>query len=267
LLLLLLLPVAACGSASEPIPIDDPLPSDASPAASSPAGEYVSNGVPGWPDGAEPIRLTLEQRAVHVTVGCNRMSGPASWTVDGPFEAGPFAGTQMACEDAVMEREAWAIRFLERADRLVVDGTDLALRAGGQEVWFVPASEVEGEEPAAVELEGTTWRLRGLTETDGDSSGMLAVPGDVEAVLTIEDGALHFTTGCNDGHGTVRVGDGTLELGGVGVTRRACPGAAAEVERGVLRVLTADRLACSVSGKTLTLELPSGRYGLQYAAG
>jgi heat shock protein HslJ len=241
-----LLLLTACGSetgadrAEEP-PRDDPY-----------AGAYLSDGVPAdaFPDGAPPIRLELGERTIAFSADCNRFSGEATWSA-GRFSAGLLGGTEMGCPPGPTARDEWMVGFFGSADRIDRDGTDLVIRSGRTEVWFVPVDEVPDPEPVAP-LERTPWRLTDIETRDGDSVGTRAVPPHLEASLRILGGEISGSTGCNGYGGSVEVRRGALVIGDLLTTLRACGGVRGEVERAVLAVLRGE-VSWQVTGAGLRI--------------
>lgn len=137
--------VAACGSTTAV----DPGAGSSGPADPI-AGEYLSDGVPAQPfgDGAPAIRLTLGDGTITFSADCNRFSGKASWS-DGRFSAESLGGTEMGCPPGPTARDDWMVDFFTSADRIDVDGTEVVIRSGRTEVWFVPVDEVPDPGPAA----------------------------------------------------------------------------------------------------------------------
>jgi hypothetical protein len=109
-------------------------------AASDPVGgEYVGDGpVRLFPDGSEPIRLTLRKGEISFTAGCNHFSGRATWD-DGVLRTSGLGGTEMGCPGNGQKQDEWMIAFFGSSPRLELDGTDLAVRSEEARVWFVPA--------------------------------------------------------------------------------------------------------------------------------
>ena len=256
-LLLLLLP-AACGQQT------------AAPRAEDPRGADgvadLADWLPGWAHGVDRLELDLSHDELRFTAGCNRFAGPVTWEADGHFKAGPLAGTEMGCEQRAMDVDAKLADFFQRADHLELDGTDIQISAGDEGIWFVPLSELPDQQPAAVDLEGTTWTLTGIGEYDGDMGSMMSIPKGVSASLQIDGGDVTFQTGCNDGFGKVRVDGDELELRGVGSTLVGCGGARGEVEKGVLAVMFEHRVSWSISGEHLTLLTKDHQHQLDYEA-
>lgn len=229
-------------------------------------GEYVGDGpVRLFPDGSEPIRLTLRKGEISFTAGCNQFSGQASWE-DGVLRTSGLGGTEMGCPGARQKQDEWMVHFFGSSPRLELDGTDLAVRSDRERVWFVQADEMPSEEAGdAGGLIGNRWRLTGIGERDGDSIGMMVVPADVVATIRFDEGEVSYDTGCNAGGGAAGVAGETINFGDLEQTLVLCDGAQAEVERGVSRVLRAkSTVSWTISGDELRLVTRDGRHELVY---
>jgi heat shock protein HslJ len=228
------------------------------------AGEYVGDGpVRLFPDGSEPIRLTLRKGEISFTAGCNQFSGQATWD-DGVLRTSGLGGTAMGCPDNGQEQDEWMVDFFGSSPTLELDGTDLAVRSDEARVWFVPADEMPSDGAGdAGDLVGNRWRLTGIGERDGDSTGMMVIPHQFAATIRFEDDEFTVDTGCNTGSGPAVVEGDAIRFGKFPVTLLPCRGAAAEVERGVLRVL-AGTVTWSISGDELRLVTRDGRHELVY---
>ncbi len=220
------------------------------------AGEYVGDGpVRIFPEGSSPIRLTLRDGEISFTASCNHFSGQATWD-DGVLRTSTLGGTEMGCPGTRQAQDQWMVDFFGSSPELELDGTDLGIRSGKDRVWFVPADEVVSGEPGdADDLVGTRWRLTGIGERDGDSVGMMVIPDDVTATIRFENDEFTVHAGCNTGGGPAVVEGDAIRFGEFPVTLLPCRGSAAEVERGVLRVL-AGMVAWSISGDELRLGHP-----------
>lgn len=259
--LLLLLLLAACGTQTGGPRAEDP---------SNPAGadgvSYLANGLPGWAQGVDRLQLDLSRDELRFTAGCNQFSGPVTWEADGPFAAGPLAGTEMGCAQRAVDVDAKLADFFQRADHLERDGTDIRISAGDRGIWFVPASELPDEQPAAVDLEGTTWRLTGIGEYDGDVGSMMEVPKDSSLTLVVSGADIQFGTGCNTGSGHVSIEGDELVLSDVATTTLPCPRGPVDLESGVLAGLGGGRVTWSINDKHLTLLSANHKHQLDYEA-
>jgi heat shock protein HslJ len=85
--------------------------------------------------------------------------------------------------------------------------------------------------------------------------------GIVATMVFTEDGLVMVNTGCNSGNGSVEIRTSTLVFGEMAMTRVACSGEAALMERAMLQVLGADLVRYAVDASQL--ELSIGGSGLQ----
>jgi heat shock protein HslJ len=79
----------------------------------------------------------------------------------------------------------------------------------GGELLFVPQ-----EEPEALPLEGTEWRLETAVTFHDEVLSALPVPGDIDATLRLEDGQLGGFNGCNSYGGEYTLENGELRIAG-----------------------------------------------------
>jgi heat shock protein HslJ len=213
-------------------------------------------------DGSRVV-LEFEDGRLSGTGGCNRLGG--SYEVDGDalVLAGPLITTEMACDPPLMEQDAWVAALLEARPTLTLEGDTLTLATEGVTLAMLDRTVADPDRP----LVGTTWALDGLISTDVASS----VPAGVTASLqVVEEGRAYralIDTGCNSASAAVTFDDDTqpttMTLGPVASTLKACPGAAAEVERDVLAVLDGE-VAVSIEADALTLT--KGDRALTYRA-
>ena len=248
---------AACGSDTA-TPADDGSEPDRRTDT-----DYVADGLPAPFGEGDVLRLTLGGDTISFQATCNILSGNLQREGD-VLRVSNLGATEMGCPGAGHEQDEWLMDFFSGGPTATMDGTDLALRQGEVEIWFVPESEAGvGAEPE-VPLVGTQWTLTGIEETDGDSVGIMTIPPAVDAGVAIEGQRMVVRTGCNRGSAEVTVLDERLVLGPLALTRMACTGAADEVERGVVRVLDGHEVDWSISGTQL--RLTRGDHALIYDA-
>lgn len=80
--------------------------------------------------------LAFADGRVAITGGCNGMS--ASYEIGESILAtgGDFAQTAMACDQPLMDQDAWVAELLAGRPIITLDGVDLTLSAGGVTVRF-----------------------------------------------------------------------------------------------------------------------------------
>lgn len=210
--------VLGCGSDQ-----DGPGTSPAGSRPSSPSGLDVTYVVVGVTEGGKrralvedsEIRLAFADGQLRITAGCNTMSG--GYRLEGTrLTVEPLAGTEMGCEQALMDQDAWVAGLFTDPVRLTT-GNDAALISGDV---VLTLADRETSSPDR-RLEGTRWVLDTLIDADTASS----VPSGVEAYLQIDGGRVVLKDGCNTGSGTVEVSGDVLVVDQTTRTRIACPGA------------------------------------------
>lgn len=254
LALALVLPLAGCG--------DDAADVDAGGTTTAPSADggdqldgrtFVATAVTedGEPrplaEGSE-LRLTFADGQLGVEAGCNHLS--ATYRLDGDtLRAEAFAGTEMGCDPALMDQDAWIAEVLARPATVALAGPTLTLTAGATTLTL---TDREVASPDAT-LVGPTWTLDTLLQGTGGDGAASSVPEGVMATLTFaDDGTYAVDTGCNSGSGTYAVeGDG-LAVDPPALTRRGCPGPGAEVEATLVALLDGE-VASEITEQRLTL--------------
>lgn len=107
-------------------------------------------------------------------------------------------------------------------------------------------------------LEETSWRGVGVV-------GVAPVPGSDPRISFAGD-LITGHTGCNTFGGRFRMGGDQLILGDLGMTAIGCPGALADQEEVLVRIL-GGTVRASLSGDRLTLASEAGRIDLVRIAG
>jgi len=236
---------------------DEQAASPSDPAG--PTGDFIADDLPDPFGPDDQLRVVFTQDGVSFSATCNHMSGAVE-VVDGALVVTGIGGTEMGCPGPGFAQDEWLVDFFSASPGLELEGQGFTLSDGDVTVRFLSTDDVIDQ----VELEGTAWTLNGIEETDGDSVGSTTIPPEVDAGLTIEGQTMLVRTGCNRGRTEVTVLDDQLELGPLALTRMACPGAAGEVERGVLQVLDAPVIEWSIDGTQL--RLTNGDRALVYEA-
>jgi heat shock protein HslJ len=155
---------------------------------------------------------------------------------------GPMSQTEMACDAALMDQDAWIAAFIDGA-AMTTDGQMLVLTNDGVTLTFMDEAVTNPDRP----IEGTTWVVEGLVQNQAVSS----VPAGLTSTLVFADGKVAYA-GCNSGSGTATIGDGTITFGPMATTRMACPQPAMDLESFVLGVLTGE-VRSTVDGDVLHL--------------
>jgi heat shock protein HslJ len=188
------------------------------------------------------VRLTFDGGTVGAQAGCNSMGGP--YVLDGgTLRAPQLATTEMACDAALMAQDQWLAGMLNGA-AATLDGDTLTLAKDGVTLTLVDREVADPDR----DLEGTRWVVEGLVTGDVVSS----VPFGAQAALTFTDGEVAVETGCNTGRGPAEIVEGTISVGSIGLTAKACPEPAMALEQAVLAVLGSP-VAFDIEADVLTL--------------
>ena len=158
---------------------------------------------------------TFIEGRVAGTTGCNRFSG--SYRVEGPsLSLGALAMTRMACvppRDAV-ERAITAA--LESTAGYAVIGTALELTdAEGNTVLRFRAAPAPG-------LVGTTWVATGVNNGRGVVVSSVTLEAARVTATFADDGRLTGFGGCNGFGGSYGLDGGSMRIGPLTATRKAC---------------------------------------------
>lgn len=191
--LALVLVVAACGS-------DDDTSVDAGDDGARPTieGDYIAVEVTedGQPrplvEGTE-LTLRLEDGRIGASAGCNSMSGPYELE-DGVLRVSDLAMTEMGCDDARHDQDAWVADLLLSEPTVEPVEEGFVLRSGSRTVDFRDHSYVTPD----AELVGTTWVVDTILEGSGPDGTASSVPWDEPPTLRLEDnGFVMGSDGCN----------------------------------------------------------------------
>ncbi len=254
LLALPVLALAACGDAGGD---DEPAATPELDGTTWIAQSATADGAPRELVGQ--LRLAFDQGSLLVTGGCNSMRGAVTLSGD-QLRVGTMSSTMMACEQALMDQDTWISQALTAGPLTVsVDGDRLTLSGDDLDLVLQDRTTASPDVPLA----DTAWSLTTITSADAASS----VPAGVRTptLKITEDGRLQIFTGCNNGNSSVEVGDTTLSVGAIALTRMACTDTdSQETEAAVLSVLNGD-VGYSIEEKTLTLT--AGAKGLVFQAG
>ncbi len=165
--------------------------------------------------------------------------------VDGRLVLDGLAMTEMACDPALMDQDAWLAGFLDGA-AFTLAGDTLTLAKDGVTLALLDREVADPDRP----LVGTRWIVDGLVASEAVSS----VPAGVVASLVFTaDGRVAVEAGCNSGGAPVTVDGATMAFGPLVLTEMACEGPATEVERIVVAVLTGT-VAYRIEADVLTLD-------------
>lgn len=204
------------------------------------------------------IRIGFSDGRISASAGCNSMGG--SYRVEGAvLLLDGLAMTEMGCDPDRHAQDDWLASFLGARPTARLNGNELALEGGGTIVRLLDREIADPD----LSLVGPLWTVDSIVTGDAVSS----VPqGAVATLRFLGDGRVEIQPGCNQGGGSVAVGEGTLQFTELVTTDMACGGAAGELEQAVLAVIqTGVPLRYEIEARTLTLM--AGANGLMLKGG
>lgn len=208
----------------------------------------------------------IEGDRISLRPGCNTAGGKVT-VGDDTLGIGRLASTMMACTDARGDVERDLMSFFQPGPlTYAIDGDALTLTApDGRYLTYAAQQPAPPADP--VSIQDIAWRLTQYAVTDADSASATAIPDGVTSTIQLSATHAMVNTGCNRGRGTVSYGDdGTLAVAELALTKMACRGLAADVDRVVVAVLNTP-VQWTVDGDQLTLTSADGTTQLMYAAG
>ena len=157
------------------------------------------------------ITLRFEGDSLSAVAGCNTMTG--GYTIDGDvLKVGALAQTRMACEDDLMAQDQWIVDLLTGSPKITFADDELTLAGATTTVKFGDIAKIANGSA----LDGHAYTIVSL-ETGGNT---LQAPEN--AYLSYDDGRIFVATGCNRATGELKVSDGTINIGPMAMTLKAC---------------------------------------------
>jgi heat shock protein HslJ len=203
------------------------------------------------------IRIDFNDGNLSASAGCNSMGGP--FRVDGGrLITDALAMTEMGCDAERDAQDQWLGQLLGSRPAVRLAGDELTLESGQVVVRLRDRRIVEPD----VAIAGPTWTVVSLISGDSVSS----IPAGVTATVSFgANGAVSVNAGCNQGGGSWEPVAGGIEISALGMTKKACDGAAGQLEAAVMAVLGAGTMNAAIDSTMLTLQ--AGAQGLQLQAG
>lgn len=205
-------------------------------------------GVPSWENAPS---ATFENGVVGGSTGCNHFSAP--FTVDGgSMKIGKIGATLMACPPPADAVESAYLAALGEVAGWQMDGSalDLVDGDGGELLRYEAASPV-GD-----------WEATSIQTGNALSSPL---PGTTITATFADDGTLSGSAGCNQYTGSYTLDGGSIEIGTLAATKKACaaPEGVMEQEAAYLAALpTATHFR--VDGGSLALLAADGTFVASY---
>jgi heat shock protein HslJ len=193
------------------------------------------------------IGFSGEGAMLSASAGCNQF-GAIYRIDDGILTITDGAVTEMGCEPDLAAQDDWLFSLLGAQPLVTLDVDVLLLQEGETTITLVDREVAEPDLP----LIGPVWTVTSVVTADAVES----VPEGVTATMVFTDeGLVTVNTGCNSGSGAAEIRTNTIAFGDIALTRMACEGAAAAMERTMLRILGADVVAYSVDASQLELSI------------
>ena len=215
----------------------------------------AENGAPKALVAGTRIRLDFQADALSANAGCNTMGG--TYRLDGGrLVVGDLAMTEMGCQPELMAQDTWLAGVLGAKPQVVLVGDELTIDAGTAVIVLKDRRVVQPD----LAITGPTWTVESLFTGDAVSS----VPAGAVATLVFHaDGTLDVDDGCNTGGAHwAPVGTG-IEVSDLVLTKKACSGAAAELESAVVGTLREGTIAASIEADQLILRAGASGLGLR----
>jgi heat shock protein HslJ len=202
------------------------------------------------------VWLSFEENRLSARAGCNTMGAAAGLDGDVLVVEGGLSMTEMACDEPLMEQDAWLADLLSGAPVVAIDGDQLTLTTQTYRVALVDEKTVNPDLP----LEGTTWTLTGVVSGSGDTGSVSTVPRGVTATIRLKDGSLTADAGCNRQWGAYTTEGDRITVARLASTNNACPGPSGGVEKALSTVLRGS-MRFTIDGDRLSLvNGPAGLY-------
>lgn len=202
------------------------------------------------------IRLDFRDKDLGASVGCNSIGG--TYRIDDGrlvFTGGSM--TEMGCDQDRAAQDTWLNALLSAGPTVRVNGDELILESGSIVVRLLDRKVVEPD----LTIAGRTWTVESIISGDAVSN----VPGGASATLSFNtDGTVTVDTGCNQGSARWIARGTGIDFADLGLTKKACDGAGAQLEAAVVGVLRVGSVPASIDGSVLTLQ--AGSQGLQLRA-
>lgn len=176
------------------------------------------------------ITLAFEGGSLSANAGCNSMAGRYT-LAGGKLTAPQLASTMMACDQALMDQDAWLAQFLASGPTYTLAGDTLTLTNGTDTIVLGPAPS------GADVLESTGWKVTDTVTITNQANTTAAVDSSLNAWMRFKGDEVAFNNSCNLGGGPVQIGDDTLTFGALRTTLIACEAPSGTLEGFMSQVL------------------------------
>jgi heat shock protein HslJ len=212
--------------------------------------ESIDELVEGAPAEAR-VDLLLDGGEASGESGCNRYFG--SFETDGSaISFGTLGGTQMACEQPLMDLESSYLTALGAVTEYEVGAEELILTGDDMQLVFVAEAA-----PQPLPLVGTAWSLEAIgTGADAVSSPIAGTEASLELA---DDGSAAGSGGCNRFNTSYEIDGASISFGPIGSTQMACETDVMDQEAAVFAGLES-AATYEIVGDVLTLSDADGAF-------
>ena len=163
------------------------------------------------------------------------------------FTLGGAYSTEMGCDMALMEEDAWFTSFFQSSPILSFDGERLTFTGTEATLVFLDSEIATPDQ----ELVGPTWEIDTFIDGEAASAYNLA---ESPTLSFSADGSVEIFGGCNGGGGSYEAGDdGTISFSDLVSTEMACDESTMMAEGHIFNVLGEAGLTFEIDANRLTI--------------
>ena len=238
----------ACGS-KEDTSIEDTSSNDNSSLYTFDGMDFVYSSSEGYtPVAGSTIRVRFQENngEFSFSADCNSHSG--SYTLNGDvFELQGIYGTEMGCDNALMEQDTWLVSFFSSSPTLVHDGDMITFANTEASIVFIDEEVAFPDQP----LTGVTWTIDTYIDEE------VAMTYNIDPYPTMsfnEDGSFSIITGCNGIGGSYSTSDNTLTIEPFDMTLMACDEPLMSIENHLVHVFTSSSITYEIDANRLNID-------------
>ena len=189
------------------------------------------------------------------SAGCNSFGASYSMT-ENILNVSEMSGTEMGCDNALMEQDQWLANFLSSGPTLLFETPTLTLSNDGVVLTFQDRTV---QNPAQ-SLDAGKWIIDTIFNDETASSLMLNVEPYVQFG---NDGSLDLFTACNSGMGTyTEIETGVLDISVEAYSDAWCGDENSQTMESQMVFLFLDLVEYSIDGSRITLMSQDGTQGI-----
>lgn len=180
------------------------------------------------------------------SAGCNNLGGTFSVEED-VFTLGEAYSTEMGCDTALMDEDAWFTSFFQSSPILSFDGERLTFTGTEATLVFLDSEVATPDQ----DLVGPTWEIDSFIDGDAVSAYNLS---ESPTLSFSDDGSVEIFGGCNGGGGSYEVDDdGSISFSDLVSTYLECDETTMTAENHIFSVLGESGLTFEIDANRLTI--------------